>query len=57
LDIYLMPVEGGREVPLVSHPENDYPLGWTPDGKRVLFASDRAGTIGVWMIQVANGKA
>jgi Tol biopolymer transport system component len=55
-EIYLMAVETGRESLLVSHPENDIPVDWTPDGKRLLFVSDRTGAMGVWMIQVANGK-
>jgi Tol biopolymer transport system component len=56
-DIYLLAVDTGRETLLVSHPENDAPADWTPDGKRLLFVSDRTGTMGMWMIQVADGKA
>ncbi|HEX4950603.1 MAG TPA: hypothetical protein VFZ34_28315, partial [Blastocatellia bacterium] len=45
------------ETLLVKHPATDVPLGWTPDGKRFLFASDRTGSIGAWMLSFANGKA
>ena len=31
-------------MPLVEHPANDIVLGWAPDGKWVLFTSDRADT-------------
>ena len=55
-DIYLLPTDGSRGTPLVEHPANDFVLGWAPDGKRVLFASDRAGTSGAWVIQVADGQ-
>ena len=55
-DIFLLSIDGKRERPLVKHPGNDLLLGWAPDGKRVLFASDRSGAIGAWLIQVVNGK-
>jgi Tol biopolymer transport system component len=55
-DIFLLSVEGGREVPLVQHPANDLLPVWAPDGKSVVFASDRTGTMGLWIIRVANGK-
>jgi tetratricopeptide (TPR) repeat protein len=55
-DIYLWSAPEGRETLLVKHQANDFPLGWTPDGKRLLFASDRTGSIGAWKIQVANGN-
>jgi Tol biopolymer transport system component len=55
-DISLLTIDGRHEVALVQHPANDYLLGWSPDGKKVLFASDRAGTIDAWVIDVAEGK-
>jgi Tol biopolymer transport system component len=55
-DIFLLAVDGGREMPLVRHPANDVVFDWTPDGKRILFGSDRSGTMGAWWIQIADGK-
>jgi Tol biopolymer transport system component len=55
-DISLMSTDGSREIPLVEHPANDYVLGWAPDGKNVIFASDRTGTMRIWLIAVADGK-
>ena len=40
-DVYVMPAEGGEPKRLTWHPGNDGAVGWTPDGKRVLFVSDR----------------
>jgi tricorn protease len=40
-DVYVMPAEGGAPRRLTWHPGQDGALGWTPDGKRVLFVSDR----------------
>jgi Tol biopolymer transport system component len=56
-DIFLLSSEGDREVPLVQHPADDRLLGWVPDGKGILFASDRAGEWGAWSLQVADGKS
>lgn len=44
-------------MPLAKHPADDYLLGWTPDGKWILFASARAGTYGLWAIRVSGGKS
>ncbi len=29
---------------------------WTPDGSRIVFVSDRSGSLGLWSIRVADGK-
>ncbi len=55
-DISLLSTDGSREITLVEHPANDYVFGWAPDGKNILFASDRTGTLSAWLIAVANGK-
>jgi tricorn protease len=40
-DVYVIPAEGGTPRRLTWHPAADIPVSWTPDGKRVLFISDR----------------
>jgi len=55
-DIFLLTTDGTRETALVEHPADDRVLGWAPDGKRLVFTSDRTGSIGVWVIGVADGK-
>ncbi len=54
-DIFVLAADGSREIPLVQHPANDLLLGWAPDGTRILFASDRTGSMGLWVLQVAAG--
>ena len=56
-DIFLIDIEGGGEWPIVEHPADDRVLGWSPDGRRVLFVSDRTGDWGAWAMRVADGKA
>lgn len=41
-DVYVMPAAGGEPRRLTYHPDADRPVGWTNDGKAVLFASARA---------------
>ena len=55
-DIFAVPVEGGPEIPLTQHPANDLLLGWTPDGRGVLFASDRSRRWDLWVIPVSDGQ-
>ena len=43
-DIYLLAVDGSREVKLVEHPADDRVLGWAPYGDRILFTSNRTGS-------------
>ena len=55
-DIFLLSTDGNREFPLVEHPADDRLLGWTPNGKGVLFRSHRTGTWDMWLIQVEDGE-
>ena len=40
-DVFIMPVTGGVPRRLTWHPGADVAVGWTTDGERVLFRSDR----------------
>ena len=44
VDVFVMPASGGTPRRLTYHPDGDWVIGWTPDGKRILFASTRAST-------------
>lgn len=56
-DIFLITIDGSREVRLVAHPAEDLLFGWPPDGKGILFASDRTGSHDLWFLPVSGGKA
>jgi tricorn protease len=40
-DVYVIPAAGGIPKRLTYHPGPDFVVGWTPDGKQVLFSSNR----------------
>lgn len=42
-EIFLMPREGGKARRLTEHPGFDHGIAWAPDGKKILFLSDRTG--------------
>ena len=54
--LHVLAADGSRETALVNDAgANLFPV-WTPDGKNVLFASDRDGAMGLWSIPVRDGK-
>jgi Tol biopolymer transport system component len=55
-EIHLFAVDGTSEASLSDKPANDRVLGWSPDGRQLLFASDRTGLSGIWAIAVTDGK-
>ena len=55
-DIWCLSLEDSSETPLVAHPANDNTPRWTPDGKGIIFVSDRRDTNGLWYLPVSAGK-
>ena len=41
LDVYVVSASGGVPRRLTHHPDPDVPVGWTPDGKSIVFRSPR----------------
>lgn len=54
--IRLLAADGSRETPLFEEPGDDHVLGWTPDGKSLLFRSERMGTEDAWLIRIDDGR-
>ena len=55
-DIHVLAVDGSIYGALTDSPANDlFPL-WTPDGKAVVFGSDREGEMDAWMVRVEGGR-
>lgn len=55
-DIHLMTIDGRNESVIAEHPAEDQLLDWTPDGRNILFLSDRSGTWDIWIIRITEGK-
>ena len=57
-DIYVMPAAGGIPKRLTSHPGSDQAVGWTRDGKRIVFRSARgsyAGFTQLYTVPITGG--
>ncbi len=55
--IYLISIDGKVDKKIVSGTTFDFNPRWSPDGKNVLFISDRNGSNGLWKIRMENGHA
>jgi Tol biopolymer transport system component len=51
-----MTADGRDEVVVAGHPAQDELLRWTPDGRSLVFLSDRSGTWDIWTAHIAGGK-
>ncbi len=55
-DVIAISSDGRSETPLVQDFARDTLPVWTPDGRAVVFARDRSGALGLWMVRVLDGK-
>ena len=55
-DIFLLATDGSREVTLVEHPAVDSQPLWTPDGRGIVFLSDRGGSKSLWYLEMADAQ-
>lgn len=56
LDIVLYSLAQDKIIPLVENPAEDRGLGWSQDGRWIVFGSDRSGTMDIWALPVTDGK-
>ena len=54
-DIYTVPVAGGRAMQITTNPAYDTAPVWSPDSKRIAFASDRMGSLDVYIVAKDGG--
>lgn len=55
-DVFALAVDGSRDIPIVQDRASNTSPVWDPDGRRVVFVSDRSGTAGLWTIRVTDGR-
>jgi dipeptidyl aminopeptidase/acylaminoacyl peptidase len=55
--LWLAPTSGGKPRLLTNAGKHDKHPRWSPDGKYVLFESDRSGDSQLWVIAVDGGEA
>jgi Tol biopolymer transport system component len=53
-DLYLMPIDGGRAERLTSGMAFDAQPRFSPDGRKIVFVSDRSGGDNVWTLTLSN---
>src|SRR3954466_14957011 len=51
-DLYTVPIAGGKATPLTRGMALDAQPRFSPDGKRIVFVSDRAGAANVWIMSL-----
>jgi Tol biopolymer transport system component len=54
-DVWVTALDGSTDSKVVAFRGNDVVMGWSPDGKHLLFASDRMGSMTLFSTQIVNG--
>ena len=49
-NIWVINADGSGETELTNNDFFDFPGAWSPDGKRIAFASDRDGVFGIFVM-------
>jgi TolB protein len=55
MNIWLHSLETRQSRQLTKGPGGDFQANWSPDGKRIVFFSSRAGNADIWSVDVASG--
>lgn len=56
-DLFKVAASGGTAIPLTLHEAHDYMPVWSPDGKSIVFASDRYGNFDLYRLPATGGEA
>ena len=54
-DIYTVPVSGGRATQITTNPAHDTRPIWSPNGQKIVFASDRMGSMDIFIVDKEGG--
>jgi len=56
VDLYLVPAVGGPPRRLTTHPREDLHARWMPDGRRIIFTSNRTVNPQLWELSIDGGE-
>jgi len=56
-NIRIVGIEGGTSRSLIDHPANELRPLWSPDGRHIVFESNRQGGDSLWGLAVKDGQA
>ncbi len=56
-DLYTLPAGGGQATPLTTGRAYDIQPRWAPNGREILFTSDRGGSDNIWTINADGSQA
>jgi Tol biopolymer transport system component len=55
-DVYVAPVQGGTPHRITSDNRNALSVAWTPDGRYLVFSSDRRRNSVLWRVRASGGE-
>ena len=55
-DLYTLPIQGGKARRITSGMAFDSQPRYSPDGRWIVFTSDRSGVNDIWLISTENGE-
>jgi tricorn protease len=50
-EMFLIPLSGGKATRLTDSPAYDHGIAWSPDGKKIIFLSDRDGHEDIYLLE------
>lgn len=56
-DIYMLPITGGKATPITTGMAFDTHPRFSPDGKSIVFTSDKSGSENIWTLDLTDEEA
>ena len=54
-DVWVAAVDGSRDARVVAHRGNDAVMGWSPDGKHLVYTSERLYCTALFSVEIRDG--